>query len=98
MKELRQLLDRMRVLVDFTINLIGECAFRSRSIPRPTGLRFWQTTLSFIKVPRTITSPHPSILPNTDLIKGDAFEFCESTVTTNLRPLKANHALDVADR
>jgi hypothetical protein len=62
------------------------------------GLRFWQTTLSFPKVPRTITSPYPSILPNTDLIKGDAFEFCESTVTTNLRPLKANLALDVADR
>ena len=83
-KELRQLPDRMKVLVGVAINLIGECA-SLKKYPTAYGLTFCQTTLSFLKVPRTITSPHPSILPNTDLIKGDAFEFCESTVTTNLR-------------
>src|SRR5205823_13422114 len=41
------------------------------------GLRFWQTTLSFLKVPRTVASPHPSILPNTDLIKATLSSFAK---------------------
>jgi len=75
----------MKVLVGFTINLIGECPFRSRSIPRPTDLRFLQTTLSFLKVPPHNQISVPKHSAEHRLIKGDAFEFCESTVTTNLR-------------
>jgi hypothetical protein len=74
----------MKVLVGVAINLIGECASLKKH-PTAYGFTFLTKNSVVPQVPRTITSPYPSILPNTDLIKGDAFEFCESTVTTNLR-------------
>jgi hypothetical protein len=89
----------MRVLVGFTINLIGNALFAQKASHGLRGLRFWQTTLSFLNCSSQITSAYPSILPNTDSLKGDAFDLCESTVTTKLRSRwKPTPLFDVADR
>jgi hypothetical protein len=71
--------------------------FSLKKHPTAYGFAFLANDSVFPQVPRTITSPYPSILPNTDSLKALS-SFREHRNNKPAIPLKADHALDVSNR
>ncbi|OLB34424.1 MAG: hypothetical protein AUH11_18015 [Acidobacteria bacterium 13_2_20CM_57_17] len=65
----------MSVLVGVTINPNRGMRFSLKKHPTAYGFAFLANDSVVPQVPRTITSPYPSILPNTDSLKATLSTF-----------------------